>query len=408
MDARALLTLAARNANRNKAGSLLSLAAIAAGVAGLIVSGGFVHDLTRQLGEAVIHSQSGHIQIARSGYFEYGSRSPGKYLISDEEVGRLGLEAMPHVRAAMRRVAFTGLVGNGHSSYPIAGEGIEPELEAELGTYMVLERGRMLARSDRYGALVGAGVARAMDLKPGSTINIVAPTVDEAMNTLEFEVVGTFQSFSKDYDDRVIKISLPAAQELLNSNGANVLVALLDDTKSTSETARRMRDESRGMGLEVRTWESLNDFYEKAVALYERQFGVLRVIVLLMVVLAVAGAINVRVLERAGEFGTMRALGNRGKDVVALIMVEGVLIGALGALIGTAIGCASAWGLSSLGIPMPPPPNSNLEFVARIELVPSVVLGAFAIGMLATVLASFAPAIRMARLPIVEALRRLV
>ena len=48
------------------------------------------------------------------------------------------------------------------------------------------------------------------------------------------------------------------------------------------------------------------------VELYGRQFGVLRVIILIMVLLAVANTINMSTFERVGEFGTMRALGNRG------------------------------------------------------------------------------------------------
>src|SRR5437868_8269353 len=119
MDARVLIDLAGRNVNRNKARSVLTLAAIAAGVAGLIVSGGFVHDLIFQLGEAVIHSQSGHVQLAPKGYFESGSRSPGKYLIAPADDQRLGLGAAPHVQAVMRRIAFSGLLANGASSYPI-------------------------------------------------------------------------------------------------------------------------------------------------------------------------------------------------------------------------------------------------------------------------------------------------
>jgi len=187
---RVLLGLAARNVGRNKARSALSLAAIACGVAGLILSGGFVNDLIFQLGEALIHSQSGHLQIARSGYFEAGTRSPGKYLLSADAAERSQIGRLPHVREIMRRVSFSALLNNGRSSYPVVGEGIEAEKEAKLGTYLVLVEGRALASRDRYGALVGAGVARAMNLKPGSVVSLVAPTVDEAMNTLDVEVVG--------------------------------------------------------------------------------------------------------------------------------------------------------------------------------------------------------------------------
>ena len=403
-----LVGLAARNVMRNTARSILSLAAIAAGVAGLMLSGGFVNDLIFQLGEALIHSQSGHLQIGRSGYFESGSRAPGRYLITPEDTARLAAEKVPNVVDAMRRVGFSGLLGNGRSSYPIVGEGIEPDQEAKLGTYMVLAEGRALTSRDRHGALVGAGVARAMGLKTGSSFNVVAPTVDEAMNTVDLEVVGIFHSFSKDYDDRTIKVSLQTAQELIDTKGANLIVLLLDDTRHTARVARSLESKAQALGLEVKTWDWVNDFYWKAVALYDRQFGVLRLIVLLMVVLAVAGAINVGVLERAGEFGTMRALGNRSADVVKLVLVEGALMGVLGALLGVFVGWAAAWGLSTLGIPMPPPPNSNLEYVARIRLYPSLVISAAGIGVFATVAACLIPAIRVARIPIAEALRRLV
>ena len=407
MDAKVILTLAARNVARQKVRSGLALAAIAAGVIGLILSGGFVRDLIFKLGEAMIHSRYGHVQIARAGYFEFGSRSPAKYLVAADESERLGLGSTAHVREVMRRVEFSGLLSNGRSSYPIAGEGIEPDQENRLGTYLVIQQGRALTSRDRYGALVGAGVARAMDLKPGSAISVLAPTVDGAMNTVDLEVVGIFQSFAKDYDDRAIKVSLQAAQELLNAQGINVMVLLLDDTGNTASVARTLAARLKGSGLELKTWDQLDDFYGKTVALYDRQFGVLRLIVLVMVLLAVAGAINVGVLERAGEFGTMRALGNATSDVFRLVLLEGALTGALGALTGVLLGAGIAWSISSIGIPMPPPPNSTVAFTAQIDIDAGVLASAFAVGVLAALFASIAPALRVSRLPMVEALRRI-
>lgn len=403
-----LARLAARNLGRNKTRSALSLAAIAVGVAALILSGGFVSDLIFRLGEVLIHSQSGHVQLARPGYFSSGSRSPGRHLIAEADAQAAQLAKLPQVKALMRRVGFSALLGNGRSSYPVVGEGIEAGPEAILGTSVVMLQGRALSPQDRYAAVVGAGVARAMDLALGSTIFLVAPTVDEAMNTLELEVVGIAQSFSSDYDERVIKVPLRAAQELLDTRGINAVVLLLHETGKTAAVARMLHAQAASAGLEVKTWDVLNDFYWKAVALYDRQFGVLRIIVLLMVLLAVVGAINVGVLERAGEFGTMRALGNTSGDVIRLVILEGALMGMLGALIGAALGCAAAWLVSQIGIPMPPAPNSNFEFTAAIRLDAPVIASAFLIGLSATVLASIGPALRVARLPVVQALRQIV
>ncbi len=107
--------------------------------------------------------------------------------------------------------------------------------------------------------------------------------------------------------------------------------------------------------------------------------------------------VNMTVFERTGEFGTMRALGNRGVDVFVLILVESTLLGFIGATAGVLLGVLLAWIISAIGIPMPPPPNADIGYTAQIRLVPSVVAGAFAIGFLATVLAAIAPALRVAR-----------
>ncbi|HZP88243.1 MAG TPA: FtsX-like permease family protein [Burkholderiales bacterium] len=403
-----VLAMAARNLARNKVRSALALAAIASGVAGLLLSGGFVNDLIFQLGEALIHSQSGHLQVARTGYFEFGSRAPAKYLIAPEEVDRIGLQTVSHVVDVMRRINFSALLNNGRSSYPVLGEGIEPDNETRLGTHVTLLEGATLSAKDRSGALVGAGLARAMNLKPGSVISLLAPTIDEAMNSVDLEVVGIFQSFSADYDNRVIKLPLTAAQDLLNTNGVNVLVMQLDHTENTQRAAKAIAGRAAKLGLEVLTWDRLNDFYWKAVALYDRQFGVLRLVVLIMVLLAVIGAINISVAERTGEFGTMRALGNSGADVMRLVLVEGVLMGVAGAVAGVLLGLAAASLISRIGIPMPPPPNSNLDYIGHIRVDVIDCSSAFAIGIGATVLASIAPAFRVRRLPIVDALRRMV
>ena len=80
---RATFTLALRNVVRQKSHTAMTLTAIIFGVVGLILAGGWVQDIFQQLGEALIHSQSGHAQIYKKGFYETGSRSPEKFLIAD-------------------------------------------------------------------------------------------------------------------------------------------------------------------------------------------------------------------------------------------------------------------------------------------------------------------------------------
>ena len=140
--------------------------------------------------------------------------------------------------------------------------------------------------------------------------------------------------------------------------------------------------------------------------LYKRQFGVMQFIILFMVLLGVANSVNMSVFERVGEFGTMMSLGSRSSQVTRLILTESVLLGLIGSTIGVVVGVGLALAISSVGIPMPPPPNANIGYTARIQLIPTAIIVSFAIGLSATVLAAILPAKRVARMPIVDALRQ--
>lgn len=404
----AMIKLALRNILRQKVRTAMILAAIIFGVVGLIVSGGFVQDMFAQLAETIVHSQTGHIQIALRGYFGAGTRSPDKYLLRDIDGVTATIKKQPEVEYVMARIGFSGLLNNGSTDLSIVGEGIEPAKEAALGTFIHILQGRMLRQEDLNGVLLGEGVAKSLRLKPGDPASILVATTDGAMNLLDFLVVGVFQSFSRDYDDRTVKIPMPAAQELLGTSGANVVVVVLGRTEDTGKVAARLASELKGAGIEIKSWQEINDFYPKTVELYSRQFGVLRLVVLMMVLLSVLNAVNMSILERAGEFGTMRALGNRNRAVFKFVIVEGVVLGVAGSVIGTLLGLGLALVISAVGVPMPPPPNSNIGYTAHIRIEPAVVIGAFLVGVFATAIASSFPAHRVSRLPIAEALRRVV
>ena len=400
-----LMRLAFRNVLRQRGRTLLPLGVILLGVVGLILAGGFVADVFIQLREATIHSRLGHLQLYRQGYSSYGRRAPFDYLIESPAGLRSTLSDVPHVQEILMRLEFSGLATVGGADLPIMGEGVEPDKEASLGTALQIAAGRQLQAGDRYGMLVGLGVAKALQLSPGDSITLLVNTPEGGLNTLDFEVVGVFKSFSKDYDDRAVRIPLAAAQELLATGGIHSLVLLLDDTSVTQQVAAMVKQKLEGKPYEVRTWEELATFYRKTVNLYRRQFGVLQFITLVMVVLSVANSINMAVFERRGELGTLMALGFRRRRIRQLILLESALLGGMGALGGVLFGVFLAWAISLVGIPMPPPPNANSGYTALIRIVPGVVGMAALVGLVATVLAGVLPARRVARLPVVEALR---
>lgn len=401
-----LFSLALRNILRQRARSAATLIAIAIGVAGLILAGGFVQDIFIQLGEAIIHSQTGHIQISRQGYSEGKSRAPEKYLIENPDVLKASIQkSVPGVQLTMARLGFSGVLNNGKRDLGIVGEGIEPDSEATLGTYLKFVEGRALNNNDQDGIIVGQGVAKSLGLKVGDRVNLVMTLSQGAVNTLDFELIGVFQSFSKDFDARAVRIPLEAAKSLMDTPTAHLIVALLERTDNTATAVSSLKRQFSKDGFEITAWSQLSDFYEKTVELYDRQFGVLRLIILVMVLLSVVNSVNMTLFERTREFGTMLAVGDRSNTIFQLIMVESLCLGFIGAIAGMAFGCLAALGISAIGIPMPPPPNANLGYIALIRIDPGTVITSGAIGFAAAVLATILPARRAARLDIVDALR---
>ncbi|MDQ3186919.1 MAG: ABC transporter permease [Pseudomonadota bacterium] len=401
-----MLKLALRNILRQKMHTVMTLTAVICGVVGLILAGGWVNDIFVKLAEALIHSQSGHMQLYKEGYYAAGSRTPEKYLIATPDAIKRRVAGVTGIDNVMARLNFTGLLNNGRSDLPISGEGMEPGQEAALGSFVSITAGRQLTDKDPSGIMLGHGVAKGLKLKPGDHVTLLANALEGALNSMDFEVIGVFQSFINDYDARAIRIPLAAAQELLGTQGANALVISLKETDDTVRVAAQLKERFGTSGLEIKTWVELNDYYEKTVEFYRGQFGFLQLIILFMVLLSVANSVNMSVLERVGEFGTMKALGNRGSQVFRLIVIESILLGLIGSCLGVVIGVLLALVISAIGIPMPPPPTSEIGYTGEIQIIPSGLLMSFAIGLGATVLAAIHPARHVSRTPVVEALRQ--
>ena len=124
---------------------------------------------------------------------------------------------------------------------------------------------------------------------------------------------------------------------------------------------------------------------------------------LLAVLLGIVNVMLMSVLERVREIGTMLAVGMRRKNIIALFLLEGSLLGLVGGVLGALVGGAVTLWLHHRGILLPSP-GANADsivrpFVPLMYLVRAVVLATVGAG-----LASLWPAWRASRLRPVEAL----
>ncbi len=403
------LKLALRNVFRNRRRTLITVAAMGFGAAAIIVFGGFVGSIYVGVRESTIRSQIGHLQLYRRGYSDKGSLAPFEYLIPDYPALRGELAALEHVRTVTARLGFSGLVSTGDTTTSFVGAGVEPEGEAALSTMAVMVQGADLAPGQARGVLLGVGLARAFGVRPGDDVTLLTTTVGGSINALAVKVRGLWESGEKAYDDRFLKIALPEAQRLLDLEHGEVqsIVLLLDHTDHTPLVRARIERliRERGLDLEVRSWDELALRYHQVRELFGRIFAVLTLIVSIMVVFGISNTMTMAIFERTREIGTVMALGTRRRGVVAMFVLEGLALGALGGLAGVALGVVLAKVVSAVGIQLPPPPGSTRGFVVQILVVPQVLAQAFRLSLATATLASLYPAWRASRLDVVEALR---
>ena len=408
MRADTLLTdifLAARNITRQRRRSAFALAAIAFGVAALIVANGFIDWILFKHRETTITSQFGHIQITRKGYLEEGAADPFGYLLPQSSPVARAIARQPEVKVLGRRLAFSGLLSKGEETVSFIAEAVEPDKERVLSSSLRISKGSELSVDEPNGIIVGLGLAANLGVDVGDSVVMVANTVKGNVNAVDCRVRGVFATMSKAYDDVALRVPLETAQKLLKVEGAHVWAVLLEDTENARPMLETLKAQYANEDLVFTEWIELADFHVKAVSLFSKQVGVMRFIIAVIIVLSIFNTMMMSVMERTSEIGTSMALGLKRRGILRMFLVEGAMLGTVGGLLGVALGSVLALVVSAIGIPMPPPPGQSWGFIGEVMVSPRLCVEAFALAVGSTLLASVLPARKASRMVIVEALR---
>ncbi len=399
------IRLAARNLRRNTRRTLGGVFTVAAGVIAYLLAGGFIAWIFQDMREATIHSQLGHVQIVRPEFFERGIANPYGFLLPADSAEQAELAGMAGVVAITPRLVFNGLISLGDTTVAFAGEGVDPVGERPISSRIRLLEGVDLASADARSILLGEGLAKSLNAKPGDTVVLIVTTVSGGTSAIELKVAGIFATVTKEYDDSAVRVPINVARKLMRVVGATSWVVLLDAADRTDRFVAAARLRLPSGSFAVVPWTALADFYNKTVLLLSKQVNVVKVIIGLIIVLTISNTMTMSVQERTTEIGTSLAVGLRWYEVMRLFVVEGLLIGVAGGLVGLISGKLLAMGISAIGIPMPPPPGMAHGYMGQIVVSPLLALDALLVALTTTLLASVLPASRAGRMNIVDALR---
>jgi putative ABC transport system permease protein len=409
------MVLGVRNILKNKRRSAFTMAAIAFGFTAINSLGGFTSYVFRGLEDSYVYALgNGHLSIYRAGFLSEGALSPEEFLLEHEDLELIQELFGDDPRIALMTPAMTvsGLVSNGEASAIMTAEGRVPSAtekirsrgRGDIGSMPMFE-GRPLADDQTNAIGIAKGLAAKLSLQQGSSVIVLAPTVDGYMNALDAEVVQMVDAPVEILDELMMVVPLSFARSLYDTRAADRLTVLLEEPTAI----RAMRDEmsnritEAGLEVDIRTWEELRPSYLRIRGMFTVIFSFVFLVVFVIVGMSVVNTIATAVLERTREIGTLRALGLRRRGTVAIFATESALLALVGSCIGIVM-TFGVWAFVNLSNFTWTPPNIPKRVPLEIHLVPPfLIVTLIALVVLSVVAAGF-PARRASRMSITDAL----
>ena len=100
--------------------------------------------------------------------------------------------ATPSVSFVTPRLEFSGLLSSGETTTSFLAQGVDPAMEKRLGTFVLMGEGDYLSAGDRYGAILGRGLAASINVKVGDTVTLLTNTRAGSINAIQVKVRGIF------------------------------------------------------------------------------------------------------------------------------------------------------------------------------------------------------------------------
>ena len=385
--------------------TMFIISGIAIGVAVIVFMSALLTGLQANFIKRVLTSQP-HIQlvppdqVARplrsgSGIIEDATiQRPSQRVVSIDQWPKIRdrMLAIPEVTAVSPTMAGSALAVRGAASRAISVSGVEP------ATYFKIVRipdyiTTGAARLTNEDIIVGTELAK--DL--GATVNDKLNIQGASGATVVLRITGLIDLGSKGVNERAAFVALRTAQSLLGVVGG---VTTIDMTVRDIYTAEILAKQIQASNyVEADSWIATNAQFFTAVRAQQTSNTLIRLFVALSVAFGIAAVLVVSVIQRSKDIGILRAMGTSRGQILRIFLLQGGLLGFVGALVGSAIGAA---GLVYF--------HDTVRQADQTELFPlmleqSLFVYTCLLATLTGLAAAMAPALRAAKLDPVVAIR---
>jgi ABC-type lipoprotein release transport system permease subunit len=402
-----LTRLAWRNLWRNHRRTLIMLAAITLGVWAMIFMTALMRGMVSQMIADGISALPGHVQVHHLDYRDDPSIA-NLIPISDTELSAR-FEDAGFVKWASR-VRVPAVITSEYESRGLTLLGIDPDSERDLTfvDYDAVE-GRFLNSSDDAGVVIGKKLASTLNTRIGKRIVLMSQDPDNDIADRGFRVVGLFEANMQSFEENYLFAGKATVQKMLRiGDQVSEFVVLGDDYRDVEAEFEKVSQLVDG-NVEVKRWFELDPYLGTMLGVMDGFVLVWIVVIFLALSFGLVNTLVMAVFERVREIGLMLALGMKPINILGQIIVESLLLLAIGLAMGSALAWATVqpikdgidvsivgegmdmWGMSSVLYP---------------ELLLSDVVLANVVVLVLGFLASLSPAWRASRYEPIEAITK--
>jgi len=342
------LRLAWRNIWRHRRRTINILLAMSLSLGMMMWYDGLIDGFNNAIYGNAIRVLGGNIQIHAAGYRAKVDSNPLIPLTNDAAVVQATL-AHPDVISATRRIQTGGLLSNREGAFGVSIIGIDPEAEAapiqtgnDAGKPLSLiaqniKEGEWLTADGGDVILIGRGMADVMDVKVGDRITMVGSDIHKQNRQRTMTVAGIYDIGIPTLERQSAYIPLAEAQALFGLDGQSTEIQV--NIKRLGEEDKVVAALEPALpGYEVESWNKNYPELETAINSKGAAMTIFGIIIISIAAIGILNLLLMAVYERTREIGLLGAMGLKPREIAALFVLEGALIGIVGAAAGIVVG----------------------------------------------------------------------
>ncbi len=400
-------TLAWRNLWRNHRRTLIMISATTIAVWAMIFMTALLRGMVNEMIRDGIEDLPGHVQVHAADFRDDPSIS-NVISVADSRIEALFAPA--GFSAWSSRIKVPAVVTSERATRGVTLFGVDPEFDRNV-TFVAdsIVDGRYLEDSADKGLILGRKLLDRLETDLGKRVVLMSQDPDNEIADRGFRIVGVFDAKLEAQEETMVFAGKQTVRDMLGIGDYVTEIAVLGPDYRNVEPLRREVSALIGSDAETLSWTELNGYLGSMLAVMDGFVLIWTVVVFLALSFGLVNTLVMAVFERVREIGLMLALGMRPGSILAQIVIESMMLLAIGLALGTLIAWFTILPLED-GIDLTIVSEGMEWFGASSVLYPELILSDVILSNVVVLalgfLASLSPALRASRYEPIEAITK--